>query len=63
MAQDNDNELENLEGYLVGLDELGSSITSDWATESPENGSAGIKDVHKALQDLLQEAVILAKEG
>ena len=57
-----DFELDDLEDYLVGLDETGSNLTSDWLADSSNDWSSSKKEVHKALQDLLHEAVILSKE-
>ena len=57
-----DFELDDLEDYLVGLDETGSNLTSDWVADSSKDWSSSKKEVHKALQDLLHEAVILSKE-
>jgi hypothetical protein len=62
MKQNTDTELDDLEHYLIGLDETGSNLTSDWVTDSSKDWSTSKKDVHKALQDLLHDAVILSKE-
>ena len=56
-----DSEFDDLESYLVGLDELGSTITSDWATSTPNDRDSGVKDVHKALQELLHQSLTLSK--
>ena len=58
----NDTELDDLEKYLVGLDETGSNLTSDWVADPSKDWSSSKKEVHKALQDLLHDAVILSKE-
>ena len=57
-----DFELNDLEDYLVGLDETGSNQTSAWVADSSKDWSSSKKEVHKALLDLLHDAVILAKE-
>jgi len=61
MTQSTDNELDDLEHYLVGLDELGPSITTEWMVRRTLDGETGRKDVHLALQELLNDSVVLSK--
>jgi hypothetical protein len=61
MNRRTDTELDDLEHYLVGLDELGSSITTEWVIQRTLDGDAGRKDVHLALQELLNDSVALSK--
>jgi hypothetical protein len=58
MAENYENELKILAGYLDGL--VGT-VTSEWATESPENGNSGVSDIHNDLQQLLTESLELSK--
>ena len=62
MIRPTDTELDDLEAYLVGLDETGSTLASEWIADSPHNWDSEKKAVHKALQDLLHDAVILSKD-
>jgi len=62
MIRPTDTELDDLEAYLVGLDETGSTLSSDWIADSSKNWDSEKKTVHKALKDLLHDAVILSKD-
>ncbi len=62
MIQPTNTELDDLEAYLVGLDETGSTLTSEWIADSSKNWDPQKKEVHKALQDLLQDSVTLSRD-
>ena len=62
MIRPTDTELDDLEAYLVGLDETGPTLASDWIAHSSHNWDSEKKVVHKALQNLLHDAVILSKD-
>ena len=62
MKQTSNNELDDLEAYLVGMDETGSNLTSNWVGDSSKDWSDSKKEVHKALQELLHDAVTLSKD-
>ncbi len=62
MNRNTTEELDDLEHYLVGMDEIGSNLASDWVDDSSKDWSSSKKEVHKALQDLLHDAMTLSKE-
>ena len=62
MKETTDTELDDLEHYLVGLDETGSTLTSEWVADSSKDWSSSKKEVHKALQDLLHDAIMMSKK-
>ena len=63
MTHTTDIDLDDLESYLVGLDETGSNLTSTWIADSSKDWSASKEEALNELEELFREAVVLTNSS